>query len=139
MTAPAYSSDVYRLRRLTGEMLPNKYSDPELEEVLSRYTLAGVVDFELAALEIWYAKAAEWAGLVDVNESGSDRNLSQLHKQAVAQIKLLEGKISKRTNGDAQIQKAWRAVGVSAEVWGPIHDYDRVLYGSNGSSNGPRA
>jgi hypothetical protein len=139
VTTPTYSTNAYRLRRATGELLPVRYSDPEIDEILDRYTTNGVVDFDLASLEIWYSKAAEWANLTDVNESGSDRNLSQLHKQAVAQIKLIEGRVARRITGNADIQKAWRAVGVSATVWGPIHDYDRVLYGSNGSSNGPRA
>jgi hypothetical protein len=139
VTTPTYSTDAYRLRRMTGELLPIRYSDQEIDEILARNTTNEVVDLDLAALEIWYAKAAEWAGLVDVNESGSDRNMSQLHKQAVTQIKLIEARVGKRSNGDAEIAKAWRAVGVSAEVWGPIHDYDRVLYGSNGSSNGMRA
>lgn len=140
MTQPTLNSGVYRLRRMTGEMLPMRFPDVEMEDILATYTKDGAEpDYELAALDVWYKKAAHWAGMIDSNESGSQRDLSQLHKAAVAQIKLLETRISKRASADADLQKTWRAVGRSVEVWGPLPASDPVLFGSNGSSNGVRA
>ncbi|MFJ6198833.1 hypothetical protein [Micromonospora sp. NPDC092111] len=38
---------------------------------------------EMAAATVWKEKAAKYAGLVDVTESGSSRRLSQLYDQAL--------------------------------------------------------
>lgn len=55
----------------------------------SNTTLAAMLDSGLtlnaAAASIWRRKAATYAGLVDVSESGSSRSMSQLYKNAVAQ------------------------------------------------------
>jgi hypothetical protein len=133
-----YTIPVYRLRRLIGEMTTAVYSDEELEAKIAEYTVDDAVDLEAAALAVWYEKAARAANMVDVNESGSDRNLSQLYKNAAAHIKLLEAKLLKKEQGLVLAQKAYRAVGVSATPWGPISTSQVVMYGSNGSSNGPR-
>lgn len=42
--------------------------------------------FERAAEYGWSAKAAFYANLVDINESGAERFLSQMHKNAIRQI-----------------------------------------------------
>lgn len=39
------------------------------------------------AADIWREKAASYAGLVSVSESGSSRQMSDLHKNAIAMAK----------------------------------------------------
>lgn len=41
------------------------------------------------AADIWYEKAAAYASLVSVSESGSSRQMSDLHKNALAMSKAL--------------------------------------------------
>lgn len=55
------------------------YSDQEISARLD-----AAVSKQALAAEIWMEKAAKYASLVNVSESGSSRNLSDLHKNALA-------------------------------------------------------
>lgn len=74
-------------------------SDTQLAEILAT-TMNDDNTFNLnrAAVTIWTAKAASYASLVDVTESGSSRKMSDLHKNALAMTKhyasLLESEIA---------------------------------------------
>lgn len=79
MATPA---EIARLRRLIGE--PNDtapWTDAALAEIIDNSD-----DLDLAALEVWEAKAASAASMVDTAESGSSRKLSQLHEQALKMV-----------------------------------------------------
>lgn len=54
------------------------YSGADLSDAID---LRGV---RLASADIWLAKAAQYAELVDTSEAGSTRPLSSLHKNALA-------------------------------------------------------
>lgn len=79
MATPA---EIARLRRLIGE--PNDtapWTDAVLADIIDNAD-----DLDLAALEVWEAKAASAASLVDTAESGSSRRLSQMHDQALKMV-----------------------------------------------------
>ena len=74
--------EIARLRRLIGE--PNDtapWTDAVLADIIDN-----TADLDLAALEVWEAKAANAASLVDTAESGSSRRLSQMHDQALKMV-----------------------------------------------------
>lgn len=83
-----FQSLTSQLRLLTGERIrPGKtdldtnFSNDELIDIILRYR----GNLYLAAAEVWQAKAAENADLVDIAESGSERKLSQLFKNMSTQ------------------------------------------------------
>lgn len=83
-----FQSLTRQLRFLTGERVPpgkqdtdTNFSDDEMADIILRFQ--GNLYF--AAAEIWSAKAAEAADMVDVTESGSEKKLSQLYKPAIDQ------------------------------------------------------
>jgi|SRR5918994_7434288 hypothetical protein len=78
----ATPTEIARLRRLIGE--PNDtapWTDAVLADIIDNSD-----DLDLAALEVWEAKAASAASLVDTAESGSSRRLSQMHDQALKMV-----------------------------------------------------
>lgn len=80
----ATQEEIEQLRRMTDV---DDGDDVYTEEVLSTYidNLAG--NLTAVAAAIWAEKAASYAGLVDVTESGSSRRLSQLHTAALTMAK----------------------------------------------------
>ncbi|MEH1098196.1 hypothetical protein [Micromonospora sp. CPCC 205561] len=59
----------------------------EADETYTSDLLGLMIDdlgMEMAAAQVWREKAAKYAGLVDVTESGSSRRLSQLYDQALS-------------------------------------------------------
>lgn len=79
-----FQSLTAQLRLLTGERIRSgksdsdtRFTDSELIDIIIRH--AG--NLYLAAAEVWSAKAADAAELVDISESGSERKLSQIFKQ----------------------------------------------------------
>lgn len=91
-------TDVDRVRRLIGESIPadgseadTMFTNDQIQDMLD-----SVVDGNLtrAALEGWKAKAAEYANLVTVSEGNSMRQMSDLHKNALAMIKKFEGDVA---------------------------------------------
>lgn len=73
---------IYELRRATGEVGDTMFLDTELERALNRR------DGELnaAAYDVWSWKLAEYANLVNVQEGGSNRSLSDLFDHAQKMI-----------------------------------------------------
>lgn len=49
--------------------------------------LDGALSPQALAKEVWLEKAAKYASLVNVSESGSSRSMSDLHKNALAMAK----------------------------------------------------
>lgn len=77
---------VQRLRDMTGGA--EGFTDVSVQAIIDRNTssLTGVVNYNLAARELWSYIAARYANLVDTSESGSSRKLSDLHKHALAMV-----------------------------------------------------
>lgn len=75
----ATSEAIAALRLLIAEPTEDTYEDEALGAVLD----AAEGDGNRAAAVIWTQKAASYATLVDVAESGSSRKLSDLHKNAL--------------------------------------------------------
>jgi hypothetical protein len=87
-----------------GSDIDPYFSDAQLDELLAQngdnvYT---------AAAEAWRMKAADFADLVDIDESGSSRKLSQMYKQAMAMAEFFDkqavvvgGQLVDRTVGRA--------------------------------------
>lgn len=84
-------SDSSEVRAKLGERIPPAGSDSDTmftnAEILDLLAAHGGV--EGAVLEGWRRKAAEFANLVDTTEGTSKRAMSNLHAQALAQIKIL--------------------------------------------------
>lgn len=78
----ASSPLVEDVRELTSESPTGDFPDSRIETLLSRF--AG--DVYRVVLHIWRAKAAKYARHIDLNESGSNRSFSQLHKNALAEV-----------------------------------------------------
>lgn len=82
--------EIQELRLAIGESRDEEpYTDRFLNDVIDD---AGTVN--AAAGRIWGHKAASFAGLVDVTESGSSRKLGDLYKNALAMQKTYEDKAS---------------------------------------------
>lgn len=66
-------------------------TEADLMVLLDRLQNAdGSLNFNATAANIWNQKAAAYAGLVDVSESGSSRKFSDLYKNALAMAKKYE-------------------------------------------------
>lgn len=57
----------------------NGWSDEHLSSIIDASATTNA-----AASQVWLLKAAQYASLVDVSESGSSRKLGDLHKNALA-------------------------------------------------------
>lgn len=76
----ATPGQISMVRTLAGELTDRSdYSDEQIEGWLA----AGMSETEVAA-QIWGFKAAKFATLVDVSESGSSRKMGDLYKNAIA-------------------------------------------------------
>lgn len=76
------SNDEYlQLRRKTGEVDSDTYTDTDLDIFIERS--AG--DLDGAAAMIWGEKASAYADLVTISEAGSSRQNSDLFKHAIEQ------------------------------------------------------
>jgi hypothetical protein len=79
ITVPGMYIDA--LRGMIGE---SALSDEQLATVLvANRNDDGTFNLNRAASDVWLGKAAQYAELVDVSESGSSRKLSDLHKNAL--------------------------------------------------------
>lgn len=54
----------------------------------------GEFNLDRAAASIWRGKAAQYAELVNVSESGSSRSLGDLHKNALAMANMYDAKLA---------------------------------------------
>jgi hypothetical protein len=82
-----------RLRRMVGERIPPGGDETNtlfLEEEITDLIAAANDDLNVAALAGWYAKMAEFAKLVDAAESGTEKKLSQMFKNAEMMVKHFE-------------------------------------------------
>lgn len=79
----ATAQEIMQLRRLIDDTTdPETYTNEELEALLNQYPSA-----DSAAAAVWEEKAASYSTLVNISESGSSRNLGDLHRNALAQAK----------------------------------------------------
>lgn len=68
-------------------------TDDDLRALLAaNYNDDGTYDINTAAATVWEGKAASFANLVDVSESGSSRKMSGLYSNAVAMASYFRGK-----------------------------------------------
>lgn len=78
----ADSSQIAELRRLTDVAANDDvFTPPVLSSMIDAVGVNG------AAASIWRQKAAKYASLVDVSESGSSRSMSQMYKNAAQAAK----------------------------------------------------
>lgn len=76
----ATPEQITALRLMVGEPTDEApWTDENLEALID----AADSNLNLAAFNVWTAKAATYAGMVDTTESGSSRKLSQLQEQAL--------------------------------------------------------
>lgn len=133
MTVP--TTPVAQLRRMTAEFDDTYYNDLQMQEFLDRATVNSITSMDKAALLVWLEKMARYATMVDIVESGSERKLSQLYKNASAQValysKYVDGVIEQEMATTANL----RVPGRSSTIWGGVPVKDPVLYGPTG----PRA
>jgi hypothetical protein len=74
----ATDDQIAELRLFTAEYDESSYTDEALGLILDASSSTKV-----AASTVWTQKAAKYAALVNVSESGSSRNLSDLHQNAL--------------------------------------------------------
>lgn len=81
----ASEEDIARLRRMIDDPAGSTatYQNSELEALLD----SSEGNFEAVASDLWREKAAGYARLVDVVESGSQRKMGSLHKNALEMAK----------------------------------------------------
>jgi len=97
MTTPALGDAVSRLRALLGERvvsgddISNSFFTDE--EVFGLLNMANQ-NLNLAAMYGWSIKAAEFARLIDYDESGSNRKLSQRYRQAQSQLTFFQQQVT---------------------------------------------
>lgn len=80
---------VNRLRLRTGERLGPNQSDSEsmfTDDELMMILADSSDQIDIATLAVWIAKVAEYASLYDREESGSANKMSQLYRQASAEV-----------------------------------------------------
>lgn len=86
----ANDQDVIYLKTLIGD---TTLTDEQLKILMDQsLNEDGSVNFNKSAATVWGSKAAEFASLVNVSESGSSRSLGDLYKNALAMQKSFEAK-----------------------------------------------
>lgn len=83
----ATNDDYLRLRRMTGEVGSDTYTDTDLEYFIDE----ALGSLEVAASRIWGEKASAYADLVDISEAGSSRKNSDLFDHAKEQQSYFAG------------------------------------------------
>jgi hypothetical protein len=79
-----------RLRRMVAEPTSDTYTDAMLEDYLTRYPLPDsdgeltLIDFNLAAAQVWEEKAAAAASDYDFSADGGSYQRSQAYQQMMA-------------------------------------------------------
>lgn len=108
----ADASDITSLRSMLAETIPPNgseadtlFTDARLEEILSNSN----GNLEAAAYDGWREKAGILAGMVDVVEGASSRELSKLHTQALNMVKVYQRASSGPTEGRTRIGKVVRS------------------------------
>lgn len=100
----ATAEQITELRRLVDDTgNPPEYTDLELD---GRINLAEG-DLSTVARGVWIEKAAKYARLVNVSESGSSRSLSDLHRNALAMAERFAAPVvTTRRTGTRRIERA---------------------------------
>jgi hypothetical protein len=84
----ATADQILQVRDYIAELgIENGWTDDKLGEYIDRET-----DLYLASAAIWSAKAAKYASLVNVAESGSSRSMGSLIDNAIKMAKLYRDK-----------------------------------------------
>lgn len=78
-------AEVIRLRRLANYTEVEPYDDTQLSALIESIGVYRV------AARLWDEKAATYASLVNTSESGSSRNMGDLHKNALAMARYFKG------------------------------------------------
>lgn len=90
--------EIAELRRMIGE--PG--SDAPWDDAAVGVLIDASSSMNAAAMKAWEQKAASYASLVDISESGSSRRLSQLQEQALRMVtyyrNIVEGEIATGTD-----------------------------------------
>lgn len=73
----ASASDIAEVRRNTHESTDHNYSDTEISDIIDAEGVAGAI------AKIWREKAARYAEMVNVSESGASHSYSDLHRAAL--------------------------------------------------------
>jgi hypothetical protein len=81
----ATDEEVIQLRRLASYNDFEPYDDPQLSAMIDE---GGI---NRAAFRLWNEAASSAATLVNVSESGSSRNMGDVHKNALAMAKYFKG------------------------------------------------
>lgn len=77
----ADASDIAEVRRNVNESTIETYTDEVIGSFVDAHGIAG------SSAAIWREKAAKYADLVTVSESGASHHYSDLHKNALAMAK----------------------------------------------------
>lgn len=81
----ATPEQVVELRAITGYAAVDPYDDPQLSAMIDASSIYRV------AARLWTEKATEYSSYVHITESGSSRNMGDLHKNALAMAKYFLG------------------------------------------------
>lgn len=126
-------NSVTALRLLINERIPatgsdadTRFTDNELAAILERMGLS----MYAAAAEAWYVKAGMFEMMIDVDESGSNRNLDQIFKHAISMGDRYARAF--KTEGDALAGAVeGRVVGIAVSPWTDDAD-PNVIYPFSG-------
>lgn len=127
-------NSVPSLRLLINEKIPEfgepsdtKFSDNELALILERMGLS----LYASAAEAWYVKAGMYEQLIDIDESGSNRNLDQIFKHALSMGDRYARAF--KTEGDAlSMALEGRVPGIAVSPWACSPDDPNVIYPFSG-------
>lgn len=88
------TGSIDRVRRMVDEtdLANTQYTDGQIQEYIDENTSEDGIDYNGTAAQIWEEKAGYFSALVDTQESGSSRKMSDLYKNAIAMAKLYRDK-----------------------------------------------
>jgi Cdc6-like AAA superfamily ATPase len=95
----ATSDQIAELRLFVAELDDTNYTDEQLGTIID-----ASISIKAAAATIWTQKAAKYASLVNVAESGSSRSLSDLHQNALRMAKQLGADVQEDTAEETGIR-----------------------------------
>lgn len=81
----ATAADILTVRNNTAEPSDSQYTDEDISDLVDSLGVAGT------SADIWRQKAARFAGLVNVSESGASHSYSDLSRSALAMATKWEG------------------------------------------------
>lgn len=117
-----------QIRMLLGERIPigkdetaTRFTDTE---IIAMY-YADNQDLNKTMADMWMSKAGMWAELVDYDESGTERAMSQMQKAALSQAKVYQGIVQAY---ESQWQSTYRVPGRSFAAWGQDYCAPVILW-----------